>query len=163
MAVIRLLTGPKSIAEPVRLPASNVDLDLDLPWREPLTKPRLARDVIGSVLFHLLVVTMWITLPEAPFAARPARPINIVSKTVPLYLPKNFELTQRDPNAGKVTHTLDVRSMVSAPVPQAPRLKAPAPQPGPVAKAPEPVKLAEIDPPKIDAPKIELPKVELPV
>ncbi len=164
MAVLRLLTGPKTIAEPIRLPASDVDLHLDQPWREPLTQPRITRDAIGSVLFHLIVVVMWITLPEAPFAARPPRPINVdISKSIPLYLPKDFELTQRDPNNGRITHTLDVRSMVSAPVPQAPRLKAPTPPPGPVAKAPEPVKLAAIDPPKIDPPKIELPKMEQPV
>jgi TonB family protein len=71
---------------------------------------------------------------------------------VPLYLPR--ELTQKDPNRGKITKVLDVRSVAPpAPVPQAPKFRAPAPAPRPVAAIPLPA---------IEAPRIETPEAPPP-
>jgi len=166
MAVLRLFTGPTdpptAVRLPVGLPPSKLELDLQQPWREPLTQPRVLRATIGSVVFHIVAVILWITVPETPFEFH-ARPVQLeIVRPVHLYLPKNFELTQKDPNNGPVTHQLDVRSMLSAPAPQAPKFRPPSPPPGPVAQRPQPVKVAAVDPPKIEAPKIETPKPEAP-
>ena len=55
---------------------------------------------------------------------------------------------QRDPNRGRITRDLDVRSAAPpAPVPQAPHFRAPFPAPSPAA----PAIPAPIEPPKIEA------------
>jgi len=69
-----------------------------------------------------------------------------IRKSVPLYMPK--ELTQRDPNVGKITRELDVRSAAPpAAVPQAPRFRPPEPIASTTPAIPAPV----IEPPKIEA------------
>jgi TonB family protein len=163
MAVLRLFTGPP-VRQVATLPPTTVELDLRLPWEGPLAaRPRIVRAAVGTVLLHIVLVVLWIIVPETPFATRARSTLEIV-RPVRLYLPKNFELTQKDPNNGPVTHELDVRSMVSSPAPQAPKFHPPSPPPGPVAQTPQPqpVKVAAVEPPKIEAPKIETPKPEAP-
>jgi protein TonB len=65
-------------------------------------------------------------------------------QAVPLYMPQ--ELTQRDPNRGKITRDLDVRSAAPpAPVPQAPRFRPPEPAPLPAPSLPAPVEAPKLD------------------
>jgi TonB family protein len=134
------------------------DLNLLQAWREPLTPRRLMPSAIGSILFHVVVLIAVILLPEQEFTSRPATIIHPDIRTVMLEMPRNFEPTQKDPNQGKVSHELDVRSMQSAPQAQAPRFHPPTPPPGPVARAqPQPVELPAIETPKLEPPKIDVP------
>jgi TonB family protein len=157
MAVSLKLTGPMTSPGPANLkPDTGVSLDLDQPWREPLTPRRILRAGIGSVIFHIGIVILWISLPNEPGPVQTTVITPDFRKSLPIYLPKNLELTQKDPNNGKISRELDVRSMRSAPVPQAPRFHPPSPPPGPVAEA-QPVRLQALETPKIEAPKIDVP------
>jgi TonB family protein len=112
---------------------------------------------IGSILVHVVVLIAVILLPEQEFTARTATIIHPdLHRTVMLEMPRDFEPTQKDPNQGKVSHELDVRSMQSAPEPQAPRFHPPTPPPGPVAQAAAPVQLPAIETPKLEPPKIDV-------
>ncbi len=137
---------------------SSEDLNLLKAWREPLTPKRLMPAAIGSILFHVVVLIAVILLPEQEFTARPATIIHPEFRRTILEMPRDFEPTQKDPNQGKVSHELDVRSMQSAPEPQAPRFHPPTPPPGPVAQAQaQPVQLPAIETPKLEPPKIDVP------
>lgn len=164
MAVSPTFTGPPG-TPPRDAPVQNTplqnegeDLNLLQAWREPLTPRRLMPAAVGSVLFHVVVLIAVILLPEQAFTPRPATIIHPdFGRTVMLEMPRDFEPTQKDPNQGKVSHQLDVRSMQSAPEPQAPRFHPPTPPPGPVAQAAAPVLLPAIETPKLEAPKIDVP------
>jgi TonB family protein len=118
------------------------ELNLLREWREPLTARRILRDGLGSAAVHAAALSILIALADVPVPVRYAPGLSVdFRKSTPLYLPR--ELTQRDPNRGKITKRLDVRSAAPpAPVPQAPRFRPPEPAPGPVAA---------IEPPKIEA------------
>jgi TonB family protein len=137
-------------------PDSDLELNLLREWREPVQPRRLAAAVIGSIAFHVIVVVGLVILPEViPVREAPIVVADLRS-SVPLYIPK--ELTQRDPNRGKVTKTLDVRSAPPpVPVPQAPRVRQPAPLPPPAPAIPVPTpEPTRIEPPKVESPKIEI-------
>jgi len=128
-------------------------LDLLRPWREPFPARRLLRDSAASIAIHILLITFVLTLPEVERTS-PKRVIQPdFRKAIPLIAPKFYEPTQKAPNQGKVTRELDVHSMQEAPQRQAPKFRAPAPAPGPVASAP-------VSPPAA-APVIEAPKIEV--
>jgi TonB family protein len=153
MAVSPSLTGPSQTDEP--------DLNL-LPWHEPITPRRIAPAAAGSIAFHVVVIILWVILPDTILNHYGPPPIPDVRKAVKIYAPKMFELTQKDPNNGKVTHELDVRSMHSESQPQSPRHLRPSPPPGPIARAAQPAPPTVIEPPKIELPKIEPPKIDVP-
>jgi TonB family protein len=174
MAVSPPLTGPPgapprntSLTAPLQdTPIQNLapqlsgseDLNLLYAWREPFTPKRLMPAAVGSVLFHVVVLIAVILLPEQEFTSRPATIIHPELRRTILEMPRDFEPTQKDPNQGKISHELDVRSMQSAPEPQAPRFHPPTPPPGPVAQAVTPqVQLPAIETPKLEPPKIDVP------
>jgi TonB family protein len=139
---------------PTATAADPVDLNLLRPWREPVTPRRLMTAGIGSIAFHVIVTAVFLALPDVD-APRPAPVVTPdLHKAVHLVLPRYFEPTQKEPNTGKVSRELDVRSSQAAPQPQAPRFRAPQPAPGPVAQAPLPA--PPVEPPKIEPPKIEV-------
>jgi TonB family protein len=129
-------------------------------YRDPVTPRRVAIAVVTSILYHVVVIGSIVLAPDierietAPVAAAELR------KAVPLYLPP--ELMQKDPNKGKVTRMLDVRS-AAAPslVPQAPKFRPPEPV---VARnipaAPPVVSPVVQQPPKPEPARIEPPKIE---
>jgi len=124
------------------------ELNLLREWREPFTARRFLRDGLGSMCIHAAALSILIALADVPVAVRNAPGLTVdFRKSIPLYLPR--ELTQKDPNRGKITKQLDVRSAAPpAPVPPAPRFRPPPPVPGPpVAALPSPA----IEPPKIEA------------
>jgi len=97
-----------------------------------------------------------ITAINAPLPTRVPEFVVDLRKAVPLYVPR--DLTQRDPNRGKITRDLDVRSSAPpAPVPQAPRFRAPIPAPAAAPSVPAP-----IEPPKIEAEAAPPPPVASP-
>jgi protein TonB len=109
---------------------------------------------VGSVVFHIAVVVLFLSLPdiEGPREAPVVTPD--IHKAVHLVAPRFFEPTQKEPNKGRVSRELDVRSSQAAPAPQAPRFRVPQPAPGPIAQAPLPA--PAVEPPKIEPPKIEV-------
>ncbi len=131
------------------------DLNFLREWREPIPRARIALAIVGAVLYHLAALAVVVAALNAP-------PPNFsgdfrleLHRAVVLYTPPDVirkppvqkDLTQRDPNRGKITHDLDVRSAAPpAPAPQAPRFRAPLPAPLPTPAIPAP-----IEPPKIHA------------
>lgn len=127
-------------------PGDTYELTLLREWREPVPRSRILAAAAGVLVYHVAAFIGFVAAVNAP-GGRIA-PVQIsfdVRKSVPLYIPK--DLTQRDPNRGKITHNLDVRSSPPpAPVPQAPRARAPEPGPAPVPAIPTP-----IEPPRLEA------------
>lgn len=131
------------------------DLNFLREWREPIPRARIAAAAVGAILYHLAAIAVVVAALNAP-------PPNFsgdfrvdLRRAVVLYTPPDVirkppvpkELTQRDPNRGKITNDLDVRSAAPpAPAPQAPRFRAPQRAPLPTPAAPTP-----IEPPRIDA------------
>ncbi|MEO8097465.1 MAG: TonB family protein [Acidobacteriota bacterium] len=106
-----------------------------LNWREPVTPARFSRAALGSIAIHLVAITVFFLLPEVdhPYRA-PFRFVNL-RKATKLVAPR-LELTQKDPNVGKVTQELDVRSATqSKPAPRSFQPPAPA---GPANRPPSP-------------------------
>lgn len=121
------------------------DLNLLREWREPIRPSRVIAAGIGALLYHVVAIMAFVAAVNAPGGRILTETSFDLHKAVPLYIPK--DLTQKDPNRGKVTHDLDVRSAAPpAPVPQAPRFRPPEPAPVPIPAIPPP-----IEPPKVDA------------
>jgi len=131
------------------------DLNFLREWREPIPRARIVAAIAGAIVYHLGAIAVVVAALNAP-------PPNFsgdfrldLRRAVVLYTPPDVirkppvqkELTQRDSNRGKITNDLDVRSAAPpAPLPQAPRFRAPLPAPVPTPAVP-----AHIEPPKIDA------------
>ena len=140
--------------DPVR--DRNDDLNLLREWREPIPPSRIVLAIAGALLYHLVALSVVITAINAPLPTRVPEFVVDLRKAVPLYVPR--DLTQRDPNRGKITRDLDVRSSAPpAPVPQAPRFRAPIPAPAAAPSVPAP-----IEPPKIEAEAAPPPPVASP-
>ena len=117
--------------------------------------------VVGSAVFHVVLIVVMVTVKGAPYEPLPPERI-FVKHVTPLYTPP--DLTQKAPNKTPISKELTVESIAPRPV-----LKAPAP--APVAKPAEPVKAMPLPappppqqaaqtPPKpvlMEAPKIEAP------
>jgi len=131
------------------------DLNFLREWREPIPRVRIAAAAVGAILYHLAAIAVVVAALNAPPPNYSGDFRLDLRRAVVLYTPPDViqkppvpkELTQRDPNRGKITNDLDVRSAAPpAPVPQAPRFRAPLPAPVPTPAIP-----AAIEPPKIDA------------
>src|SRR5579862_2289086 len=106
-------------------------LELFPEWQDPITSRRLLQAGIGSLLVHAIVAAVLLTLPETSGRFNgPPITADFRKMAVPLYAPKVFEVTQKEPNKGKVTPQLDIRSSIEAP-PKAKAFAPPAPA-GPV-------------------------------
>jgi TonB family protein len=131
------------------------DLNFLREWREPIPRARIAVAAVGAILYHLAAITVVVAAFNAPPPDFSGDFRVDLRRAVVLYTPPDVirkppvpkDLTQRDPNRGKITNDLDVRSAAPpSPVPQAPRFRAPLPAP-----LPTPVVAAPIEPPKIEA------------
>ena len=107
-----------------------------------------------SAAAHIVLIAALLLMPESMTTLRVYE-----SKTVPVVTPLYFptELTQKDPNKGKISKELAVAAATPQPLfkspspPPAPRkLPAAAPPPPQVAKSAP--KLVIVEPPKIDTP-----------
>lgn len=77
-------------------------------YQAPLPRWRVAIAAAGAILYHVLALLFLMFAPN-PAPLLDTRQIALdLKNAVPLYLPK--ELTQKDPNRGKISHELDVRS-----------------------------------------------------
>ena len=123
--------------------------------RSDTTPPgRFVRNAVGSLAVHAVILLVAMVLPEVSPPVRAPLIIADLRKSITLVAPRFTDLTQKDPNAGKVTRSLDVRSAISTPVPQAPRVVPTSPLPGPpapaVPPAPVPLPVPALEPPKIE-------------
>jgi TonB family protein len=134
-----------------------LDLDLLREWRKPPSSGRIIRAGVGSILVHVAIFVLLISLPDVTSTPRGPEITVDVRKAVHLVAPKFFEPTQTAPNHGKVTRELDVRSSLPEPRPQEPQSRPPEPAPGPIARAAAPAPAPDVPAPRIEPPKIEVP------
>jgi len=129
-------------------PTDNVELNLLREWREPISTRRVLRDALGSLAVHTVIIAAVFVAPEvkSPIQETPNVEVSIKS-SVPLYLPRVYEPTQKDPNKGKVTRGLDLRSATEG-QPQPRRFRPSTPLPG--VPAPAQTNIASIEAPKIE-------------
>lgn len=125
------------------------ELNLLRPWREPITTRRFLRDAAGSLAVHALIFFGLLVIPDVSVVNTAPLITTDLNHSVTLVLPRFFEPTQKDPNQGKVTRSLDVRSAQEGSPARRPRFRPPVPVPGPPAPPPSAA-------PVIDAPKIEI-------
>ena len=129
-------------------------LELFPEWSEPVTSGRLLRAGIGSLIVHAIVAAVLLTLPETSGRFNgPPITADFRKRAVPLFAPKILEVTQKEPNKGKVTPQLDIRSSMREAPPKAKAFSPPAPA-GPVVPpaaiiAPPPQIQAEVATPPI--------------
>jgi TonB family protein len=119
-----------------------------LSWQEPVTPARLSRAAIASIAFHVVALLVFLLLPKSDYKYRDSIRVNFEGReAVKIYAPRPQELTQKDPNKGKVTHELDVRSALEAK--PAPRIFQPPAPTGPPNRPPSPT-------PALSAPNVEV-------
>jgi TonB family protein len=131
------------------------ELRLLLEQHPKLEQPPVSRAAIGTVLVHIVLAALIAIMPAPPPPSRAGQVVADLSRATPLVLPPR-ELTQPDPNRGKVSQEVDLKGLLSrrSPLPQPPSRPSPtlpaAPRtieaPAAAAAAPRPV----IQPPKID-------------
>lgn len=126
-----------------------IELNLLRPWREPVTPRRILRDGLGSLTVHAIIVAIVFLGPEtkSPFENTPAIDPNLKA-AVPLYAPRVFEPTQKDPNLGKTVRGLDLRSAIEGQPARVRRFRPPSLTPGPPAPAQSGI--PTLEPPKIE-------------
>ena len=112
-----------------------------------ITPARFSGVAVCSIVFHLLALAVFLALPDSDYRLRNTVRVTFDTRqSVKLVAPRSQELTQKDPNKGKVTQELDVRSALEAkPAPRSFQPPAPA---GPVDRPPSPT--PAIAPPNID-------------
>lgn len=125
------------------------DLNLLRSWSEPVSPRNLARDVIGSLLVHALLIAFVILSPEVTVYRSAPQILSNFKQPTMLLLPRTLELTQKAPNQGKVVKELDVRSAVQAQPAQAPHVRQFSPPPPGQAPQPAPLPAPPTDLPQI--------------
>src|ERR1700730_3933178 len=104
--------------------------------------------IVGAILYHLAAIAVVVAALNAPPPDFSGDFRIDLRKAGVLYTPPDVmrkppaqkDLTQRDPTRGNLSPVLDVRSAAPpAPVPQAPRFRAPLPAPVPTPAIPTPI------------------------
>lgn len=127
-----------------------IELNLLRSAPKPVAPRLLARDAIGSLLVHALLVALLVFVPDVVSYRRGSEIFSNFKEPTRLIFPRSLELTQKAPNQGKVAKALDVRSAVQAQPAQTPHVRQFAPPPP--GQGPEPAPLP--------APQIEIPQIQ---
>jgi TonB family protein len=144
--------APTEFASPETEPELNLLLERDRrgDWR------RWRKAGIVSAAIHVVLLTVLLLIPEteSPLYLEPQPTLHFT----PLYTPT--ELTQKDPNKGKLSKELTIAS-----IPPVPAVKAPTPAPAAKQAPPPPppvpqIAKAEPKPVIVEPPKIEVPKTD---
>jgi len=148
--------------DPVTETPSDPELHLLTDWGAGGTRVRWREAAIGSVVFHLALLTLLTMLPDSAYT--PAKRIVARIEVTPLVAPP-FELTQPDPNKGKISKSVNIESLLPRPPIQTPRsapsttrpaARAPAERPTPFVAPPAPAPAPARAVPQIqEPPKIE--------
>ncbi len=147
--------------DPVTETPSDPELHLLTDWGAGGTRVRWREAAIGSILFHIGLGIFLILLPAGGGLA-PKR-IEAKLEVTPLVAPP-FELTQPDPNKGKVSKSVNIESLLPRPAIQLPRsapsttrpaARTPAERPTPFVAPPAPTSAPAPVPQIAEAPKIE--------
>jgi protein TonB len=109
---------------------------------------------IVSFIAHVVLLITLLLIPESATSLRvyESEPVRLLT---PLYIPT--ELTQKDPNKGKISKELSVEAatptpLLKSPSPPLPAKKVPAAAPPPPQIAKSEPKLVIVEPPKLEAP-----------
>src|SRR6185369_932955 len=114
-------------------------------WGAAVARPRWREAAIGSISAHIALLILLATLPSGAFFTT-RRPIVERRRVTPLIAPP-FELTQPDPNKGKISKSVNMESLLprpnlqmprSAPSTTRPAARTPAEQPTPFIAPPAP-------------------------
>src|SRR5579872_5967977 len=129
--------------EAVETPQNTEDVRLLLAWNTEADQARSRRAGTISVAAHVLGIIILLSMPRQVFRVEPE-----VRHVTPLVAPPT-ELTQREPNRGKVSKSFNIESLQPRPRIQIPRsipsrkaqLSKPAVEPSQPAPLPEPPKI----------------------
>jgi len=96
--------------------------NLLLDWNETLDRPRWFRAGVSSVAVHLVLFVLAFAIGRLETPKPPDLQIaSNIRKVTPLYAPPPKELTQKDPNRGKVSQEVNVEGLLEhTPKPAAP-------------------------------------------
>jgi TonB family protein len=131
----------------VQSPPVEAELHLLTDWGETGAAERRRKAAIATLLLHVGLIGVLITLPSSvltPPEAKPHQPEPLVMPLVPT------PLTQRTPNQGKVMAQFQVQPS-STP---RPRLQAPEAPPAQPHQTPRPAVIPQAPPPKISTPTL---------
>ena len=145
----------------VTTPSIDPELHLLTDWGTGGLRTRWRDAAVGSVVAHLALLTLLAMLPSGVFKA----PRRVIARTqvTPLIAP--FELTQPDPNKGKISKSVNMESLLPRPSIKTPRTAPSTTRPAartpgeqgsasiaPPALSPKPAPAAPqiAEPPKID-------------
>ena len=130
--------------------------DLLLHWQDRPDSRSIFRDAAGSLAINVVLFAAGILINSIPTAPPPAREFHVdLSKAVHLTAPRLDQLTQKEPNPGKVAKEVNVEGLMAkqalqARVPQPPRIfRAPSMPAPPLPQPKQPQLLPEQ--PKIEA------------
>jgi TonB family protein len=148
--------------DPVTTPSTDPELRLLTDWGTGGLRTRWRDAAVASVIAHLALLTLLAMLPSGVFKA-PRRMVEY-HRIIPLIAPP-FELTQPDPNKGKISKSVNIESLLPRPSIQSPpaarsttrpAARTPAEQPSasvaPPTPSPKPAPAAPqiAEPPKIE-------------
>ena len=105
--------------DPLTELSTEQELHLLTDWGAGASPPRWREAALGSVAAHIGLLVLLATLPNSAFFT-PRRQIVDRSKATPLVAPP-FELTQPDPNKGKISKSVNMESLLPRPNIQIPR------------------------------------------
>ena len=129
--------------EAVETPQNTADVRLLLAWDTEADRARSQRAGAVSIAAHIVGIVILLSMPREVFRVEPE-----AHRVTPLIAPPT-ELTQREPNRGKVSKSFNVESLQPRPRIQIPRsapsraaqLSRPAAEPSRPAPLPEPPKI----------------------
>src|SRR5437762_4142247 len=123
---------------------SEPELRLLTDWSPAGARLRWREAAIGSITAHIAVIILLASLPNGVF--QPSKRIVDARKITPLVAPP-FELTQPNPNKGKISKSVNMESLLahssiqaprSAPSTTRPAAQTPAARPAPFVAPPAP-------------------------
>jgi TonB family protein len=134
---------------PVAPPTEIAELNLLREWREPISSRRVLRAGLGSLAVHVVLIGAVFLAPDVKSPIQETPSVDIaVKKATLIYLPRDFEPTQKDVNKGKVTRGLDLRSATEGQPSPGRRFRPPTLTPG--LPTPTQAGVPSLEPPKIE-------------
>ena len=137
--------------------------NLLLDWREPDDGSRVVRDVVGSLVFHLILFGFILMLAGLPVSRTEIPRGNLVARGYTRIYAPHIDLTQKEANKGKVVKQIKLENLLPKPeVTPRPAFHAPRAnplppvlQPAALPPPPEPLRaLVTEKPPQVAPPSV---------